>query len=147
MYFETRKAEDLALHEQQGADWPMAQFQWLLFPMEQLSSAGNQTVTLCKSCIRLLIASQKPRNNPAPCAPERNLLKSTCAAYHEGFPPHGHCSEGTWDVALWQTGNLLLKVPTWLELMVLPSTGSSVRSVFLAAAVLCWEVLISLAGC
>lgn len=41
----------------------------------------------------------------------------------------------------------LCKVPTWLELTVLPSTGSSTQSFFPAVAVLCQEVLISLAGC
>lgn len=146
-YFEARRAEDFALHEQQGTDWLMARFRWLLFPTEELSSTANQAVTLCKTHTRLLIASQKPRSNPAPHAPERNLLKSTCAANHKGFPLPGRCSRGTWDIALWQAGSLLHKVPTWLELVVLPSTGSSTRPVFLATVVLCREVLISFAGC
>lgn len=115
--------------------------------MEELSSSGNQTVTLGKTCSRLLIASQKPPSNPAPCAPERSLLKSTCGTNHQGFPPSGRCSQGTWDITLRQAGSLLCQVPTWLELLVLPSTGSSARSFFLAVAALCWEELISLAGC
>lgn len=134
------------LHEQQGADWPTAQFRWLLFPTEELSSTGNQTVTLCKTCMWLLIASQKARSNPAPCTPEHKLMKSMYAANKEGFPPHGCCSRGSWDVTLGRQ-DPSCQVPTWPELVALPSTGSNARSVFLAAAVLCWEVLISLAGC
>lgn len=81
--------------------------------------------------------------NPTPRAPECSLLKSMCAANHKGFPPHGHCLGGTWDIILWQSHRLLHKVElTWPELMVLPSTGSSAEPVFLAL-----EVLISLAGC
>lgn len=134
--------EGTALHEQQGTNWLMAQFRWLLFPTEELSNAGNQAVTLHKTRTWLLIASQKPHSNPAPCAPDRSLPKSTCAANHEGFRPHGCSSRGTWDIALQQAAS-----SAWLELVALPSTGSSAQSVFLAAAALCREALISLAGC
>lgn len=56
-YFETQRAEGFVLHEQQGTDWPTAQFLWLLFPAEEFSSPGNQTVALCKTghgCLLLL---------------------------------------------------------------------------------------------
>ena len=146
VYVATRRAEGFALHKQQGADWPTAQFRWLFFPTEELSSSGNQTVTLCKICTRLLVASQKPHGNPAPCTPEHNLLQTTCAANHECFPPRGSGSRDTWGMALRQAGSLVCQVLTWLELVVPPSTGSSTGSIFLVA-LLCWEVLLSLAGC
>jgi len=48
----------------------LAQFWWLLFLTEELNSAGNQAVTVHKTCTRLLVASQKPRSNPSPRATE-----------------------------------------------------------------------------
>lgn len=44
----------------------MTQFQWLLFPMEELCSTGNQTVTLGKTCSGLLITSWKYIATPLP---------------------------------------------------------------------------------
>lgn len=109
------------------------------------SAALAITVALCKTCSWLLITSRKPCSNPAPCSPECNLLEArVLQTMRASFP---RATQGTWDITLQQAGSLLCKVPTWLELVVLPSTGSSTQSFFLAVAVLCREVLISLAGC
>lgn len=48
-YFETQRAEGFVFHEQQDTGWPTDQFLWLLFPREEFSNTGNQTVELCKT--------------------------------------------------------------------------------------------------